>query len=46
MAAINAASEIDDTFRKLFAVKQTNYAGVYAFNVFVRGVPTIITVDD
>lgn len=46
LAAIHAASENDETFKKVFAVKQTNIAGIYAFNVYVRGVPTIVTVDD
>lgn len=31
---------------KTFVIKQANKAGVYAFNVYYRGLPMVITVDD
>ena len=46
LAALSAVAEVDDRFKKVFVNPNKNTAGIYAFNVFVRGIPTIVTIDD
>ena len=46
MSAIHGIAENDQRFQKIFINKDQVAAGMYALNVFVRGKPSIITVDD
>lgn len=46
LAGAHAFSEYDDLFSKIFVNQQVSLAGIWAFNVYIRGVPTVITIDD
>lgn len=46
MSAIYSFAENDQRFQKAFVNKQSTKSGIYAINAYVRGKPTIITVDD
>ena len=46
MSAMFGVSENDQRLQNLFVNKAQVAAGIYALNVFVRGKPTIVTVDD
>ena len=46
MAGIYGISENDKRFQSIWVTKETNNAGIYAVNAYVRGKPTIITIDD
>lgn len=46
LAGMSSAAEIDSRFQKAFVNPQVNYAGLYAFNVYIRGIPHQIVVDD
>jgi len=41
-----AVAEDEERFKKIFVNKEKNNAGLYAFNVYVRGIPRIVVVDD
>lgn len=46
LAGSAAVAEFDDRFKQSFVNPLTNNAGLYAFNVWVRGIPTVVVVDD
>ena len=46
LAAIAALSENEQRLDYNFVTKEVNPTGLYAFNVWVRGVPNIMSVDD
>ena len=46
MAASAAVAEVDSRLESAFVTKEVNSAGLYAFNVYVRGIPSIVVVDD
>ena len=46
MSGMYGVAENDQRFQKIFVNKDQVAASIYALNVFVRGKPTIITVDD
>lgn len=46
MSGIYAIAEDDYRFQRVFVTKEQSKAGIYAINAYVRGKPTIITVDD
>ena len=46
LGGIASVAEDDERIKKVFINDQTNKAGIYAFNVFVRGLETIVTVDE
>ncbi|CDW81415.1 calpain family cysteine protease containing protein [Stylonychia lemnae] len=46
LAGISAVSEINTRFEKIFVNPNINWAGLYAFNVFIRGIPQVMLVDD
>lgn len=46
MAGSAAIAEDDQRFRRIFVNEEINDAGIYAFNVYIRGIPSIITIDD
>lgn len=46
MASMASIAEFPDLIKNIFVTKEKNDAGVYAFRFYVRGKPTIITVDD
>jgi len=41
-----AVAEDEERIKKAFITEERNDAGIYAFNVFVRGLPTIVTIDE
>lgn len=46
LSAISSATEESEQFQKNFVIKNVNRPGIYAFNVYVRGLPSIVTIDD
>ncbi|CDW75517.1 calpain family cysteine protease containing protein [Stylonychia lemnae] len=46
LAGIAALAEVNSRFEKVFVNPEVNWAGIYAFNVFIRGIPHVIVVDD
>lgn len=46
LAGSSAVAEIDERFIKNFVNPDNNQAGIFAFNVWVRGIPTVVAVDD
>ena len=46
LGGIASIAEDEDRIKKVFVNEQKNSAGIYAFNVYVRGLPTIVTVDE
>jgi len=41
-----AVAEEEERFKKIFVSKEKNNAGLYAFNVYIRGIPRLVVVDD
>ncbi|CDW87377.1 calpain family cysteine protease containing protein [Stylonychia lemnae] len=46
LAGIAALAEVNSRFEKAFVNPEVNWAGIYAFNVYIRGIPHVIVVDD
>jgi len=46
LAGISSVGEINSRFEKVFVNPTINWAGLYAFNVFIRGIPHLVVVDD
>lgn len=46
LAGSSAVAEIDERFKKNFLTPDKNAAGIYAFNFWIRGIPTLFVVDD
>ncbi|CDW72641.1 calpain family cysteine protease containing protein [Stylonychia lemnae] len=46
LSGISAVAEINSRFEKAIVNPQINWAGLYAFNVFIRGIPHVLVVDD
>lgn len=46
ISGIVAFSDKNESFRKVFVVQEANTSGLLAFNVFIRGKPQIVTIDD
>ncbi|CDW82699.1 calpain family cysteine protease containing protein [Stylonychia lemnae] len=46
LSTATAFAELNSRFEKIFVNPQKNLAGLYAFNVFIRGIPQIVIVDD
>lgn len=46
LAAISAVGENQTRLNKTFVNPIINWAGVYVFNVFIRGIPYLVYVDD
>jgi hypothetical protein len=41
-----AYAEKAERFKKVFVIQEVNTSGIMAFNVFVKGMPVVVTVDD
>ena len=41
-----AFAEDSERFKEMFVLKEANEYGIYAFNVYIRGRPMVIVVDD
>ena len=41
-----AYAEEEARFRDMFVIKEANEIGLYAFNVYIKGKPEIIVIDD
>jgi len=46
IAGLVAFAEDRDRLDKVFVIKEANNAGIYAFNLYLRGKPIIVTIDD
>jgi hypothetical protein len=46
LAGVAAVATNRKLIDKVFVIKNVSNAGVYAFNFWVRGIPTIVTIDD
>ena len=46
LAGISAVAEHPDLITKSIVIQNVSNAGIFAFNVWVRGIPTIIIIDD
>lgn len=46
LAAISAYAENDSRFQQNFVNKNQSGAGIWALNVWIRGVPSVVTIDD
>ncbi|CDW90945.1 calpain family cysteine protease containing protein [Stylonychia lemnae] len=46
LAGISSLAEVNSRFEKIFVNPKVNWAGLYAFNVYIRGIPQVIVVDD
>ncbi|CDW79117.1 calpain family cysteine protease containing protein [Stylonychia lemnae] len=46
LAGISAIAEINSRFVKIFVNPEINWAGLYAFNVYIKGIPQVVVVDD
>jgi hypothetical protein len=46
LAGIAALAEFPDRIKKILATPYKNKAGIYGLNVYVRGIPTLLLVDD
>jgi hypothetical protein len=46
LAGIAALAEFPDRVSKVLATPYKNKAGIYALNVWVRGIPTLLLLDD
>ncbi|CDW73607.1 calpain family cysteine protease containing protein [Stylonychia lemnae] len=45
LAGITSVAEVDARFKKIFVNQKNNAAGLFAFNVFIKGAPTVVVVD-
>lgn len=41
-----AFAEDTERFKEIFVLKEVNELGIYAFNLFIRGRPMVVVVDD
>ena len=46
LSGYSAVAENDDRFSNMIVNEQLNNAGLYAFNVYIRGIPKVVVVDD
>ncbi|CDW81319.1 calpain family cysteine protease containing protein [Stylonychia lemnae] len=46
LAGVSAVGELNSRFEKAFVNPEINWAGLYAFNVYIRGIPHVLVVDD
>ena len=46
LAPLAAIAVYDNLIRDLFISKTYNNAGIIAANVYIKGIPTLVTVDD
>jgi hypothetical protein len=46
IAGVVAYAEKAERFKKVFVIQEVNSSGIMAFNVFVKGMPLVVTVDD
>lgn len=46
LGGIASVAEVEDRIKNVFINEKTNNAGIYGFNVYIRGIPTIVTVDE
>jgi hypothetical protein len=46
LAGISALAEIPTRFERAFVNPAINWAGLYAFNVYIRGIPHTLVIDD
>ena len=46
LAGVHAYTEFPELFDRVFVTKNANAAGMYLFNVYIRGVPTVVAIDD
>ncbi|CDW73660.1 calpain family cysteine protease containing protein [Stylonychia lemnae] len=45
LSGITSVAEIDARFKKIFVNERNNSAGLFAFNVFIKGAPAIVVID-
>jgi len=41
-----AFAEEEKRFKEMFVIQEINDIGIYAFNMYIRGKPTIVVIDD
>lgn len=46
LAGIASLAEFPERISRVLATPDVNAAGIYAFNVYVRGIPTLLVIDD
>lgn len=46
LASIAAIAEHPNVIKKVFLTDQVNSAGIYAFRMYIRGKPWVVTIDD
>ena len=46
IAGMIAFAEEEKRFREMFVIQEINEIGIYAFNMYIRGKPTIVVIDD
>lgn len=46
IAGIVAYSQKTESFSKTFIIQEVNESGILAFNVYIRGMPFVLTIDD
>lgn len=46
IAGIVAFAEATESFRDIFVVQEVNDSGIVCFNIFIRGIPRIVCIDD
>lgn len=46
LAGIHAYTEFPEIFKRIFVTTNANAAGMYLFNVYIRGIPTLVAIDD
>ncbi|CDW88987.1 calpain family cysteine protease containing protein [Stylonychia lemnae] len=46
VAPLAAVAADEERFKRIFVNQHVNNAGIYAFNVYIRGIPKIVVIDD
>jgi hypothetical protein len=46
LAGISAVAEHPDIITNSIVIKNVSDAGIFSFNLWVRGIPTVVTIDD
>ena len=46
IAGISAMAEYSERLKKAFVIKEMNKSGILAFNMWVKGIPVVVTIDD
>ena len=46
IAGISAMAEYSERLKKAFVIQEMNKSGILAFNMWVKGIPVVVTIDD